>query len=450
MARYRKVVWNEGMLLSPHHFQQWDNYHEEVLNSRVASLVPYEWGVLDLQLNRESVRNGTFEVEECTAVLPDGLYASIPLVEPAPDPRPIEGHFDQVTGRVDVYLAVPTRRIGAVNFQSNGNGRSRVARYVQTPGVVVDETTGDNEMQLAFARGNYRLLFGDEGREGYSTIKIAEIERTATGQFALSEEYVPPSLNVSASSWLTNLLRQIVEILVTKSTALGDRRRERNTSLADFTTSEVAFFWLLHTVNSAIPTLAHFYRTRLVHPERLYVEMARLAGELMTFATDKHPKDIVRYEHTDLFFTFSRLAAEIRDLLETVIPTRCVPIPLENTRESVYTGRVHDDRLLNEAAFYLGVRAEVPDGQLIDRVPRVFKITSNDLLDVVVGQALPGVPMLHASPPPSPIPTRIGFHYFGLDRVGSHWDKIRGSKTVAVYVPDEFPEVRLELYAVKP
>lgn len=449
MARYRKVVWNEGMLLSPHHFQQWDNYYEDFVASRLASLAPYEWGVLDLQINRDSIRNGFFEVEQCSLVMPDGLLANIPHVDPAPEPRSLEGHFDPTTGVVDVHLAIPAKRVGAPNYGANGSA-GHVVRYSQVAGSAVDETTGDNEIQLAFARGNYQLLFGEEVTEGYSSVKIAEVEKTATGQFGLLEQYVPPALNTAASAWLASLHRQIVEILITKSTVLGEQRRQRGASLADFTTSEVAVFWLLHTVNSAIPVLAHLHRTRLVHPERLYTEMAQLVGELMTFATDRHPKDVVRYDHTDLYYTFSSLAAEIRDLLETVIPTKCVQIPLENTRESLYVGRILDERLLADAAFFLGVRAQVPDGQLLDRVPRVLKIASRDLIDAVVGQALPGVPLMHASPPPAPIPTRVGFQYFGLDRVGAHWDKIRGSRTVSVYVPDEFPEVKLELYAVKP
>src|SRR6185369_15177659 len=88
MSRYRKVVWNEGMLLTPHHFQQWDNYHEELLNARLASLAPYEWGVLELQVNRESIANGYFEVLRCSAVMPDGLLLNIPQTDAAPDPRP--------------------------------------------------------------------------------------------------------------------------------------------------------------------------------------------------------------------------------------------------------------------------------------------------------------------------------------------------------------------------
>lgn len=450
MSRYRKVVWNEGMLLTPHHFQQWDNYHEELVNARLASLLPYEWGILDLQVNRESITNGYFEIVHCRAVMPDGLLLNLPQTDPAPDPRPVAGHFDPTAGKLEIYLSIPAKRAGAANFQANGGNGGQMIRYLQEPTALADETTGDNEQQLAFARSNLKLLFGDELREGYSAIKIAELERTATGHLALSETYIPPALNIAASTWLVNLHRQIVEILITKSSTLGEQRRQRTTSLADFTISEVAAFWLLHTVNSAIPGLAHLFRTRLVHPERLYTEMARLAGELMTFSTERHPKDIVRYEHNDLYFTFSQLAAEIRSLLETVIPTKCVPIPLENVRESLYAGRVQDERLLKEAAFFLGVRAQVAESRLIERVPRVVKIASRDTIDAVIGSAMEGVKLSHASPPPAPIPTRVGFHYFGLDTVGPFWERIRGSKDLSVYVPNEFPDVKLEMYAIKP
>ncbi|HYE65279.1 MAG TPA: type VI secretion system baseplate subunit TssK [Pyrinomonadaceae bacterium] len=450
MSRYRKIVWNEGMLLTPNHFQQWDNYHEELLNSRLASLLPYEWGVLDLQVNGESIVNGSFDLLRCRAVMPDGLPLNIPEIDPAPDPRPIEGHFDPDAERLEVHLAIPAKRAGAANFQRNGGAPDQMVRYWQDAGLVPDETTGENEQQLSFARSNLRLLFADELRDGYSSIKIAEIERTATGQLKLSDNYIPPALNINASPWLVNMLRQLVEILIAKSSSLGEQRRQRSASLADFTTSEVAVFWLLHTVNSSIPTMAHLFRTRLVHPERLYTTMAELAGKLMTFTTDRHPKEIVRYEHTDLYFTFSQLAGLIRDLLETVIPTRCVPIPLEKVRESLYAGRVLDDQLLKEAAFYLGIRAQVPEAQLIERVPRLIKIASRDTVDVVIGSGLPGVTLTHASPPPAPIPTRPKFHYFALDTNGMFWERITGSKGLAVYVPEELPDETVELYAVKP
>jgi len=450
MSRYRKVVWNEGMLLSPHHFQQWDNYYEELLNSRFASLAPYEWGVLDFQANAEAIANGSFDLLRCRAVLPDGLLVNVPDSDPAPAARPVGEHFNPDAERMSVYIAVPAKRSGAPNFQRNGGAPDQNVRYLQSGAATIDETTGENEQQLSFATSNLRLLFEGELTEGYSAIKIAELERTTTGQLKLGETYIPPVLNIRASPWLEDMLRQLVEILITKSSSLGEQRRQRTTSLADFTSAEVAVFWLLHTVNSTIPNLAHLFRTPVLHPERLYFEMAELAGKLMTFTPDRHPKDIVVYEHEDLYGTFSRLAQDIRDLLETVIPTRCVPIPLEKVRESLYAGRVLDDRLLKEAGFYLAVRADIPEGQLIQRVPRVIKVASRDTIDVVIGSALPGVTLTHASPPPAPIPTRPKFHYFQLDATGMFWERIAGSKALAVYVPEEFKDEVVEMFAVKP
>ena len=450
MSPYRKVVWNEGMLLTPHHFQQWDNYHEELLNSRLASLVPYEWGVLDLQLNQEAIANGFCEVVRCRAVMPDGLLVNIPQSDAAPDPRPVGEFFAAGDETLDVFLAVPAKRAGAANFQLNGGERSPSVRYWQDAAEVQDETTGQNERQLAFARSNLRLIFESELRDGYNYFKIAEVERTTTGQLTYSQNYIPPALSVSSSPWLVNMLRQIIEILIAKSSSLGEQRRQRTTSLADFTTSEIAVFWLLHTVNTSIPVLTHLFRTRLVHPERLYTELAELCGKLMTFSTERQPQNIIHYQHTNLYTTFSQLAAELRGLLETVIPTRCVQIPLESTRESVYVGRVQDERLLDTAEFYLGVSARVPKGQLIERVPRIIKIASRDVIDGVIGSGLPGATLAHASPPPAPIPTRIGFHYFNLGKEGVFWEAIRSSKTIAVYVPQELVDQKLELYAVKP
>lgn len=450
MSKYRKIVWNEGMLLTPHHFQQWDNYNEGLINSRFQSAVPYDYGVMDLQVNNEAVANGNFQITNCRAVLPDGLMVNVPDAEAVPDLRPVGDHFSAEAESLGVHLAIPAKKAGEANFQANGAKANINLRFLQEGALVKDETTGTNEQPLAYAKSNLRIIFDDELRDGFTSMKIAELGRTPTGQFKISEEYIPPILKVSASVWLTNLVRQLVEILITKSGSLGEQRRQRTASLADFTTAEIAVFWLLHTINSSIPAMAHYFRSPLVHPERLYLEIATLVGKLMTFSVEYHPKDIVKYDHDDLQFTFANLSAVLKELLETVIPSRCVPIPLEKTRETLYVGRIEDERLLKEAGFYLAVRSQMPESKLIEGVPRVVKIASRDVIDSVIGSALPGVVLTHSNPPPAPIPARVGFNYFMLDTIGPYWNGVAGSKVIAVYVPDEIPDETLEMYAVKP
>lgn len=450
MSKYRKIVWNEGMLLTPHHFQQADNYQEELLNSRVRAILQHEYGILDLQINNEAVANGNFQITNCRAVLPDGLFVNVPDAESVPDMRPVGNHFNVEADKLGVHLAIPARKMGEANVQPSGSTSVGSLRFLQEGALVKDETSGTNEQPIAYAKSNLKIIFDDELRDGFTSIKIAELERTATGQLKISEEYIPPILKVSASIWLSNALRQLVEILITKSGSLSEQRRTNNASLADFTTSEMGVFWLLNTINGSIPTLAHYFHSPLLHPEKLYTEMASLIGRLMTFSVDGHPKDIVRYDHDDLYFTFSSLIAQMKDLLETVIPSRCVAIPLEKTRDTLYVGRIEDERLLKEAEFYLAVRADLPEAKIMEGVPRVVKIASRDVIDSVIGSALPGVVLTLASPPPAPIPTRNGFKYFKLDTIGPYWNGINGSKVVSVYVPNDIPDEKLEFYAVKP
>ena len=437
------------MLLTPHHFQQWDNYYEELVVSRSRAANPFDYGILDLQINREAISNGDFQITNCHAVLPDGLMINVPDAEGVPDLRPIGDHFHPEQEQLGVHLAIPAKKIGEANYQANGAKANPNLRFLQEGALVKDETSGTNEQPVAYAKSNLRLIFDDELRDGFTSIKIAELERTQTGQLKLSDTYIPPVLKASASTWLVNMQRQLVEILIAKSSSLGEQRRQKGASLADFTTSEVAVFWLLHTINSAIPTMSHFFRSPLLHPERLYLEMAEVVGKLLTFSIDEHPKDIVRYDHDDLHLTFSTLSAQLKDLLETVIPSRCVPIPLEKTRDTLYVGRIEDERLFKDAGFYLAVKAKMPESKLIDGVPRVVKVGSRDVIDTIIGSALPGVVLKHASPPPAPIPTRAGFQYFSLDTVGAYWDGVKGSKVISVYVPDEILDEKLEMYAVK-
>jgi predicted component of type VI protein secretion system len=80
----------------------------------------------------------------------------------------------------------------------------------------------------------------------------------------------------------------------------------------------------------------------------------------------------------------------------------------------------------------------------------VVKIASRDVIDSVIGSALPGVVLTLASPPPAPIPARVGFKYFQLDNIGPYWNGIAGSKVISVFVPNDIPDEKVELYAVKP
>ena len=69
---------------------------------------------------------------------------------------------------------------------------------------------------------------------------VARVIRTDAGVLQLDPQYIPPLLDFSASDYLCTIARRLVEILAAKSSILAGVRRQKNLSLADFGTADIA------------------------------------------------------------------------------------------------------------------------------------------------------------------------------------------------------------------
>ena len=127
------------------------------------------------------------------------------------------------------------------------------SRYTAQTLEVIDENGYGESKGVQVANKNLRLLFGDENRDGFDSIRIARVVRNAAGMYILDPEFIAPCLSIASNAYLMNLLRRLVEILISKSDALNATRRARGMALAGFSFNDASTFWLLHTVNTAVP-----------------------------------------------------------------------------------------------------------------------------------------------------------------------------------------------------
>ena len=445
MSRARNVVWSEGLFLTPHLFQQADRYHENLHHFRTKALTSFFWGLSELEIDRDGLVNGFFSLSRCSGVMPDGLQVEIPAEDNAPETRSVKAFFAPSAETLDVYLAIPAAQPDSTNVHLENGASGRAVRYQMEMVRVRDDSTEGNESEIPLANKNFQILFGGESLDGKIWIKIAELRRTSTGEISLNEAYVSPAISLTASTTLMAILHRILEMLSAKGSALSQQRRH----IAEFGASDVANFWLLHTVNSYVPLLAHCYFNPKRHPEWLYLTLAQLVGELSTFSLQADPRDVPRYDHENLYKTFDELEQKIRFLLETIIPSKYVIIPLVKTPELWYVGQILDDRLLKDAQFYLAANAQVSPNQLISDVPAKAKISSPDEVGMIIGRAVPGVSLTHEPIPPSAIPVKPGYKYYALHTSGRWWETICKARRLALYLPDEFPDLKVELVAVR-
>ena len=186
-----------------------------------------------------------------------------------------------------------------------------------------------------------------------------------------------------------------------------------------------------------------------MHPFDLYSLLMMFGGALSTFSADIGLKDFPKYDHHQLSLTFGNLIRIIRTVLEADISAGCVAVPIEQINQATYLAKVPDDRLFANAKFFLGVSAKVPEKELIIGVAQRIKMCSRDRIDLLISSAMPGLTLMHSVRPPEGLSTKPGYVYFSLDQKGQFWEGIRSSGSLAFYFPNNYPELKLEMTALK-
>lgn len=444
-----RVLWGEGMFLRPQHFQQQALFLENNLAHAMRQVHGHPWGIRNCTLDVDALARGLLRASALDATFQDGTQYDAPATSPLPQERNLDG-IPQLRSETTVFVCLPT--LNAFGGNSGNGGDSQFAaprppRFAVEPRMVADLFTQALEGEVSVLHPAACLMLEEENRDGYWSMAIARIARNASGSWALDESFIPPLLEIGGNSHLKMICRRLLDILMVKSRALAASHRERVQSVVEYGTSDIASFWLLHTVNRAFPLLNHYASTP-THPEQLYIQLSQLCGELLTFSSTLTLSDIPPYRHEQQNAVFDRLDTLIRELLETVVSNRYAIIPLANPKPSFYIGRLDSERLVENVDYYLSVSGELPTTEILERVPVKLKAGSPDDVEKILNSALPGVRLVHAAQTPTALPVRVGNHYFVLEPQGQIFERMKKSRSICIYVPQALLELQLELIAV--
>lgn len=446
MGKRNRIMWSEGMFLLPQHFQYQDEFHQRQLAEARHSHSPFSWGVQALKFDEGALEQGTLRLTRLKVLFPDGTLIDAPAHDPLPPGRDLNELSRN--GEVRVHVALKNLEPWSPSYIYQDTPRHGGRRYLQSFETLPDLNEGSLENELGTLELNTTLLMEGDTLDGFTYCPIALLKRNAAGGFSLDTKgFMPPALHLDAVELPFDIGNRLIGMLQARSEALSGRRRERADQVAEFGSSDVTLFWLLYTINRAYPQLAHLLAHPGLHPEALYRFLAELAASLMTFSMSHKLADIPEYNHRDAAQVLLELERIVRELLEVVVPNQYIPVPLEQTRSSYYVGRLNDARLKN-AEFYISVHADMPGAQILELVPRAFKVGPPEEIEVVVNTAMPGATLTHTARLPSSIPVRLDNHYFALEPQGAVYERMMESQAIAFYVPSGFKNLTIELMAV--
>lgn len=461
-AARHKVIWSEGLLIGPHHFQQSDRYHEHMLDLRVRPLAPFGWGALDLRIDQHALeQRNALRLELFRGVLPSGTVVSIPDADDVPATREITAElFPIPSGHLDVYLALPLDRPNGLNYRMSGSAANDV-RYVPAFVNLVDECSGDNEQTIVTAKHNVRLLLGNENDAQLERIKIAELIRQPDGRISLDQSYAPPCLMLDASPYLARIVRDLARRLKTMTAAVAAARHSADEERG---IERLEILWTHGILSSSLALLNHFNQIRQVHPEVVYRSLIELAGNLQILLPAGQSIELPAYDHDNLAACFAHLIQSIETMLR-VVPTPphgpLITIDLEPAQSAagypvLRTRSALDQRLLAaDYTFYLVVElaGERPERlqSLSSHLSDAITIAAFNQIDRYIERAY-GLRMSAEQRPPD-VPPQSQALYFQLEHAGAAWEGIRSESSLAVHIPravwQEFKQLDVTLIALR-
>ena len=237
-----KVVWQEGMLLRPQHFQQNDRYYDYQLKTRTQKLDSYAWGFFELEIDRQFLNMGKLVVSKASGILPDGTLFDI-----GAEREPLALDVPPNTGNTPVYLALPL--VTGNHIESRRPEQQDVlARFTAFDEEVTDSNAGDSaSSQVSCGRPDFRLLLGEQqSDQAYVKLQLCDVlDTTPDGVISIDPEFIPTYVNFQASGYLLSCLKEVISML----THRGDILAERIRATGKVGGAEVGDFMMLQLIN---------------------------------------------------------------------------------------------------------------------------------------------------------------------------------------------------------
>lgn len=302
------VLWYEGMLLAPHHFQQAWRRSEALQGYGLAQAGLFPWGIRRLSIDRAMLAAGSVRILVLEGILPDGLAILHPRDDEPYlelDLAPFKAQLAQAP--MAVHITVP-----ADNPRPEP-GEARRWRSVEG-GAVADANTGDNQMSVPRMRPALSLAL-TEGATTPPARRFVSMPIARIGfrddAFSL-EPYAPPRLDFPAGGELATLTRSVVQRLREKASAIADRIQDGGDLPSGPMTDT------LRSMVAPLPRLEGLLQVERVHPFNVYMALCDLMGCLSWLGGQPVPPTPPAYQHDDPLPAFAIISEYALKVMERV------------------------------------------------------------------------------------------------------------------------------------
>jgi type VI secretion system protein ImpJ len=437
----KQVLWREGLFLRPQHLQHQDYLWQQNFYS-CFDLKHGCWGLMDYAYHRNLLSQGQISFSRLEGIMPDGTPFTLNGQEQA-----FSISLDKSAGPGILYLVLPKQNTSGLNVGTALDKK----RYVIQEVLVQDQLKENLEtMALEILAPNFYLAFANNHVRQFDSaivlplLQILEVRER--GDILLDEGFIPPLLCCSAHEHLVAYVKEVSGLLSLRRIKL----LQRMSGADQYGVAGISELLLLQLINRYEPLLLHYQEQTQLPPHMLYQLFLQLAGELSTFTSEgrsyAHPP---MYESLNLRATFHTLMGDLRAAFNYVFDEPALLIQFTSYKYNLYLASFHDRLNFNYERLVLSVRADMTMEQLRHLFPSHAKLGPTEQIKDLVNLQIPGIPLGLLPVAPRQIPYHSGFIYFELDNRSEMFLALKESSALALHVSGNFPNLEMQLWAIK-
>ena len=435
----KKVVWSEGMFLSPQHFQQQTRYVEHLTREFTEQIAPQGSGLTLLELDRSMLNIGKVSVRRAKGIFPDGTPFEIN--------RGLVLDIPKNTNHKKVYLALSVSRPGAVDV-----GADQRLRHSSVEHPVFDTSREHSESVLVeIAELNIVLKLEDEELQDYTLISVCEVsEHKSEGAVLLNQAFVPHCLQFGVSNYLKDCVADVLAQVQYRAMTISTRLQIENGSKS-YQAMMRDYLWL-QALGAWMPKLQQWNQDSSLLTKHLYLECLSMTGQMQGLE-GKMPKDALVWDQNNLYSIFSMVFSELLVLLREVqidnLTTLSWDKQLFVSRRLLRT-LVKDRSLYNEGRFILVATSPLGASRLSEEFPKAIKLAGNSDIAGLVRNALSGVALRNLPYAPSELKSKHDAAYFEIDTKSELWQAlVKKDEPIALHIDERIEDVHVEFHVIR-
>lgn len=306
-----RVVWHEGMLLAPQHFQQADARLDALVAWHTLAANPFGWGVRNFSIDTALLHAGIFRVLAVDAIFPDGTAVSYSAQQPSHGTLELDlaPHAAALADRpMNVYLTLPVAR------SSRDAGVPGRFRSVESQ-AVEDEVSEAVPADVPRLVPNLAVAVGGVPSGLHVHIRLGTVYKD--NELIRMGPELPPVLAMPQDNALWERITGLAGQLRAKAAFLA-KQTAMPSSKAEDRLAYLEHKDRLRNLLAGLPQMEAVLRTPQLHPYSLYLALCGLLGPLSMLRPGALPPVPPVYDHAEPLATLTPLLDALDEGLREV------------------------------------------------------------------------------------------------------------------------------------